>query len=191
MVWEKRARDEEEKADQLYALMNEELRQEREESEKKLPEAIQVDRIIDGLTVYRYAKSYAEGTGAEGTLASAPASSAPPEPLNKFEILDSSPYSEENPIPMDEAIPNGTYYRIQLGAYGVSIAPDLFEGISPITGERSKETGLVKYYAGKFSRYEDASTAVPRIHSLGFEDAFIVAWYNGIQVTTQKAKQLE
>ena len=92
---------------------------------------------------------------------------------------------------MNEQIPPGTCYRIQLGAYGVSIAPDLFRGISPISGELHKETGLVKYYAGKFSRYEDASAAVPRIHSMGFEDAFIVAWYNGIQVTTQKAKQLE
>ena len=191
MVWEKRARDEEEKADQLYALMNEELQKEREESNKKVPEAIEVDRIIDGLTVYRYARSYAGGTTEPGTAASATATSSPPEPLNKFDILDHSPYNEEHPIPMDEEIPPGTYYRIQLGAYGVSIAPDLFGGISPVTGERSKETGLVKYYAGKFSRYEDASTAVPRIHSLGFEDAFIVAWYNGVQVTTQKAKQLE
>jgi len=191
MVWEKRARDEEEQADQLYARMNEELRKEREDSEENLPEAIQVDRIIDGLTVYRYARSYPGGTGEAGEVAPAPATSSLPEPLNNFEILDRSPYSEGNPIPMDEAIPSGTCYRIQLGAYGVSIAPDLFGGISPVTGLRSKENGLVKYYAGKFSRYEDASTAVPRIHSLGFEDAFIVAWYNGIQVTTQKAKQLE
>jgi hypothetical protein len=54
-----------------------------------------------------------------------------------------------------------------------------------------KERGLVKYYAGKFSRYEDASSAIPRVHSQGYEDAFIVAWYNGIPVSTQKAKQLE
>jgi len=49
----------------------------------------------------------------------------------------------------------------------------------------------VKYYAGKFSRYEDASSAIPRIHSMGYEDAFIVSWYNGNPVSTQKAKQLE
>ncbi len=48
-----------------------------------------------------------------------------------------------------------------------------------------------KDFDQKFSRYEDASAALPRIQSLGYEDAFIVAWYNGIQVTTQKAKQLE
>ena len=191
MVWEKRARDEEEEADSLYALMNEKLRDQRDDPEKNLPGAIEVDRIIDDLTVYRYAGSYTGGTGETGMPPPVPATKSQPEPFEDFEILEQSPYSEENPIPMNEEVPHGTCYRIQLGAYGVSIAPDLFRGISPITGELNKETGLVKYYAGKFSRYEDASAAVPRIHSIGFEDAFIVAWYNGIQVTTQKAKQLE
>ena len=111
--------------------------------------------------------------------------------INKFAILSESPYDEANPIPMDEALPPGTFYRIQLGAFGYAIDPSSFKGISPLTGEYVEERGLVKYYAGKFSRYEDASTALPRIHSRGFEDAFIVAWYNGSQVATQKAKQLE
>ncbi len=71
------------------------------------------------------------------------------------------------------------------------MSPGAFGGISPVTGERLKDKGLIKYYAGKFSRYEDASEALPRIQTLGYEDAFIVAWYNGIQLTTQKAKQLE
>ena len=154
-------------------------------------EAIEVDRIVDGLTVYRYARSYTGGKDETGVMATAPVSSSLPEPLNKFEILEQSPYSEENPIPMDEELPSGTFYRIQLGAYGVTVSQDHFGGISPITGEYNRERGLVKYYAGKFSRYEDVSMAVPRIHTLGFEDAFIVAWYNGVQVTTQKAKQLE
>jgi N-acetylmuramoyl-L-alanine amidase len=73
----------------------------------------------------------------------------------------------------------------------MKVSPSTFGGISPLSGELIEERGLVKYYAGEFSRYEDASSALPRIHSLGYEDAFIVAWYNGIQVSTQRAKQLE
>jgi N-acetylmuramoyl-L-alanine amidase len=92
---------------------------------------------------------------------------------------------------MDVALPGGTFYRIQLGAFGSALEPGAFGGITPVTGEHVSDKRLVKYYAGKFSRYEDASTALPRIQSLGYEDAFIVAWYNGIQVSTQKAKQLE
>ena len=92
---------------------------------------------------------------------------------------------------MDVAIPSGTYYRIQLGAFGMEVSPSTFGGISPLTGELIEDRGLIKYYAGEFSRYEDASSALPRIHSLGYEDSFFVAWYNGIQVSTQRAKQLE
>ncbi len=92
---------------------------------------------------------------------------------------------------MDVAVPKGTFYRIQLGAFGSMVDPGTFGGLSPVTGERLKDRGLIKYYAGKFSRYEDASVALPRIQSQGYEDAFIVAWYQGIQVSTQKAKQLE
>ena len=180
MVWEKRARDEEELADQLYAKMDQERSEHAEGNAVNPPESIEVDRVVDGLTVYRYTNRATESQAA-------PVSSR----INKFAILSESPYDEANPIPMDEALPPGTFYRIQLGAFGYAIDPSSFKGISPLTGEYVEERGLVKYYAGKFSRYEDASTALPRIHSRGFEDAFIVAWYNGSQVATQKAKQLE
>ena len=111
--------------------------------------------------------------------------------MNRFDILRQSPYSTDNPIPLDVALPGGTFYRIQLGAFSSELEPDAFRGISPITGERIIERGLIKYYAGKFSNYDDASTALSLVRSDGYEDAFIVAWYNGNPVSTQKAKQLE
>lgn len=176
MVWEKRASDEELMADQLYAQMELERSIQSERAAVNPPETIEVDRELGDLTVYRYTNAEPEAKG---------------ELINSFDILGQAPYTTANPIPMDEALPPGTFYRIQLGAFGAALDPNAFEGISPITGEYLKDRGLIKYYAGKFSRYEDASTALPRIHSQGYEDAFIVAWYNGTQVSTQKAKQLE
>lgn len=191
MVWEKSARDEEAEADMLYAKMEMERSLHSSKSAVNPPESIEVDRVIDDLTVYRFAEPGKQENIAPGAqLVSdnpAPAISR----VNRFDILNGSPYDDNNPIPMDIPIPKGTFYRIQLGAFGAEVGPGAFDGISPITGEHLKERGLVKYYAGKFSRYEDASTAIPRVHSQGYEDAFIVAWYNGIPVSTQKAKQLE
>jgi len=92
---------------------------------------------------------------------------------------------------MDLPIPDGIFYRIQLGAYAQAVEPGTFDGISPITAETLKERGLIKYYAGKFTKYDDASTALSRVRSKGFEDAFVSAWYNGSPISTQKAKQLE
>ncbi len=85
----------------------------------------------------------------------------------------------------------GVFYRIQLGAYGQPVEPGTFRGISPVTAETIADRGLIKYYAGKFSRYENASDGLARIRSSGYEDAFIVAWYHGTPISTQKAKQLE
>ena len=177
LVWEKKAADEEEIADQLYAKMEQERAKHADSPAVNPPESIEVDRVVDGLTMYRY-------TEADQEIKGEPA-------ISRFDILSQSPYGETNPIPMDVALPPGTFYRIQLGAFGFAVDPAVFGGISPITGENLKDRGLVKYYAGKFSRYEDASSALPRIHSKGYEDAFIVAWYNGNLVSTQKAKQLE
>jgi hypothetical protein len=184
MVWEKRALDEEELADQLYAQMDRERSKLSTGSAVNRPETIEVDRQIGDLTVYRYTQSQDKQT-VEKVV------SEPINQINEFEIVGQAVYSTARPIPMNVTVPPGTFYRIQLGAFGMEVSPDTFGGISPVTGEFLKERGLIKYYAGKFSRYEDVSSALPRIHSLGYEDAFIVAWYNGIQVSTQKAKQLE
>ena len=191
MVWEKRARDEEQVADQLYSQMEQERTQQSSKPAVNMPETIEVDREIDGLTVYRYTKPESEARGAPDTQPPGAKTNPVSSQINRFDILAQAPYSATNPIPMDVALPPGAFYRIQLGAFGAALDPGAFGGLSPITGENLKDRGLIKYYAGKFSRYEDASSALPRIHSQGYEDAFIVAWYNGAQVPTQKAKQLE
>ena len=92
---------------------------------------------------------------------------------------------------MDVELPDGVFYRIQLGAFGAPVLPGEFGGISPVTGEHLAERNIYKYYAGKFSRYEDASLGLTRIRNQGYEDAFVVAWYMGRPITVQRAKQLE
>jgi hypothetical protein len=184
LVWEKKAKDEEERADELYVQVEQRRKVQSAGPAVHPPEVLEVDRQIGDLTVYRYK------TGQDNRSASTKGPKSPSK-LKRFEILGHSPYSKSHPIPMDEAIPAGTYYRIQLGAFGMEVSPSSFGGISPLSGQVLEERGLVKYYAGEFSRYDDASSALPRIHTLGYEDAFIVAWYNGIQVSTQRAKQLE
>jgi hypothetical protein len=190
VVWEKRARDEEAMADQLYAKMEQERSASKTAPSVNPPETIVVDKVIGDLTVYRF-KDPDQGNGGQPETSNVVTAANGSSVTRGFEILGQSPYSADNPIPMDVALPSGTLYRIQLGAFGMELEPDAFGGLTPITGEHIKDRGLVKYYAGNFSRYEDASTAIPRVHSIGYEDAFIVAWYNGTPLPTQKAKQLE
>jgi len=181
MLWEKKARDEEKIADDLYAKLEAERTANNARISSAIPDAIEVDTVMGDLTVYRYTQS--------GPTASTSAS-AKPIP-DGFEMLDHSPYSLHNPIPMDVPLPPGVFYRIQLGSFTEKVEPEAFKGISPITGIHAEGQGRVKYFAGKFTKYEDASTALSMMQAQGYEDAFIVAWYNGNIVSTQKAKQLE
>ena len=198
MVWEKKARDRQELADLLYARMKEIP----EAPSASTPGVIEVDTVIRDITVYRYTGAaggnqqeldYSRHEPGEDSEQGKVVSGEAPANLatSRFDILPASPYDRSHPIPLDVSIPSGVFYRIQLGAYSGEVAFDAFGGLSPITGESVPERGLLKYYAGKFNRYEDASRALSRIRSAGYEDAFVVAWYNGIPISTQKAKQLE
>ncbi|MEZ5069847.1 MAG: tetratricopeptide repeat protein [Bacteroidales bacterium] len=223
MLWEKRAAEEEAKADALYARMNRESGSAEPSPAVNVPESIALDRVVGETKVYRFVgelegapEEQATGPGrpdpsSQETAASLPeetpalpaetAAFRPAEPaatlpakpaaMNRMEILPSSPYSEDNPIPMDVDLPAGVHYRIQLGAFGAPVLPGEFGGISPVTGEHLRDRNIYKYYAGKFSRYEDASLGLNRIRNQGYEDAFVVAWYMGNSITVQRAKQLE
>ena len=178
MVWEKKSLDEEELADVLYARMENEKPPEKSRPSVNVPETIDPQPVVEG-----------EPGTQPGMKPPVVAESSGH--LNRFEILGESPYSAANPIPVDVSLPEGVFYRIQLGAYGQAVDPGTFRGISPVTAETIADRGLIKYYAGKFSRYENASDGLARIRSSGYEDAFIVAWYHGNPISTQKAKQLE
>jgi hypothetical protein len=190
ILWEKKSRDQQEMAEELFVLYEaEEARQ--KIAENRMPDTIEEDTVMNGITVFRFTSS-ATADGEPGTPPKQALGVQEKEDgMNRFRILDQSPYEEARSIPMDVPIPPGTFYRIQLGVYSGEVETATFKGITPITGERLTDRGLVKYYAGKFTRYSDASSALARIQSRGFEDAFVVAWYNGKPITTHQAKQLE
>ena len=106
-------------------------------------------------------------------------------------ILNTSPYNSTNPIPVDVSLPKGSFYRIQLGAFGKSIAYDAFGGISPITAESIEGKSLTRYYAGKFSRHKDAEESLIKVKSNGYKDAYIVGWYNGEKMSIDRVREFE
>ena len=109
---------------------------------------------------------------------------------NEFENLEKSPYNEENPIPMEFSLPKGIIYRVQLGVFSAEPNPDRFKGFYPITGEITSN-GLYKYYAGLFKRYKSAENVTKIIKEEGFNDAFIVAYQDGVKIPTEKAISFE
>jgi len=105
---------------------------------------------------------------------------------NAFEKVSGAVYSETKPIPIDEPLPEGLLYKIQVGAFRNPIPQTLFKGFSPISGQRTS-SGITRYFAGSFLDFKDADAAKQEIRNLGYRDAFVVAFKNGTRVNINDA----
>lgn len=110
---------------------------------------------------------------------------------SRFLILDRSPYNEQNPFPLDQPLPEGPFYRIQLGVFSQKPAWNAFGGLTPVTAEKVPGKTMVRYYAGKFDKYTEARNALEKVKQSGFRDAFIVAWYNREKLPVDKVMEFE
>ncbi|MBN1991010.1 MAG: tetratricopeptide repeat protein [Bacteroidales bacterium] len=108
-----------------------------------------------------------------------------------FQVVEDSPYEKGTPIPLDEKLPEGVVYRIQLAAFSNAISPKIFKGMVPVSAETVSKSNVTKYYVGMFRFYADAEKALPIVRSRGFKDAFVVAWHNGKPITPARAQSLE
>ncbi len=116
----------------------------------------------------------------------------PKQPLiYEFKVMAKSPYTSVNQIPLNQPLPDGIIYRIQMGAFSKPVEPERFKGIIPINGETIQNGTVTKYYAGQFSRMADAEKALNKVREYGFRDAYIVSFYNGKSIPINRAKELE
>jgi hypothetical protein len=157
-----------------------------------------LDTIIEGIKVYHYNTE-------ELTISNNPADKSETavkfpkvsQPVtdesnnNNFSILSRPAYSSVHPFENDFQMPPGVFYRIQLAVYSKEVSWDQFGGIQPITVEKNGDGGVIKYFAGKFSKYSDAESALTRIRSSGFKDAFIVSYFNGHQMSVEQVREFE
>ncbi len=108
-----------------------------------------------------------------------------------FQFKLPTPYSDQNPVPMDRILPGGVIYRIQVGVFSHMVRHDFFSKLFPVTAEMDLEKNFIRYYAGFFKRYTEAENTLPLIQQDGFKDAFIVAHFQGEKITLKRAKELE
>lgn len=90
-------------------------------------------------------------------------------------------YSATKPIPVNEKLPEGLIFKVQIGAFRNPIPQDLFKGMSPITGETTPQ-GFTRYTAGLFTTFATADKVKQEIRDLGYKDAFVVAFLNGKRI---------
>ncbi|HOK37692.1 MAG TPA: hypothetical protein P5538_00890 [Bacteroidales bacterium] len=82
-------------------------------------------------------------------------------------------------------------YKIQIGAFYQELTSDKLPSVSPIYIEKVPESRLLRYLVGHFLKYPNAVKSLPKVRNLGFNDAFIVAYYKGKRIPIYEARQLE
>ncbi len=102
-----------------------------------------------------------------------------------------SRYNSSNPIPVNEDLPDGIIYMIQLGAFSSSKNATVFKGLEPLTAIKKPNSDIRKYYAGKFISIKNAEKNLPKVKYKGFSDAFIVAFQDGKIIPVNQAVKLE
>jgi len=112
------------------------------------------------------------------------------EPL-AFQISDKSPYDTQNPIPVNESLPSGVIYKIQLGAFSKPLEISSFKGMNPVSIDRPSGAKVSKYFIGRFRKFAETEKSLTVVRSKGFKDAFIVAWLDGKSIPVSRAQSME
>ncbi|TVR40101.1 MAG: hypothetical protein EA392_04725 [Cryomorphaceae bacterium] len=99
-------------------------------------------------------------------------------------------YYDDRNVGINEPLPEGLVYRIQLGYFFKADGQDAFHGLFPITGEDLGD-GKIRYYAGMFTSYEDASRAKAYIREKRIGDAFVVPYLDGKKINIKRAIEAE
>jgi hypothetical protein len=102
---------------------------------------------------------------------------------------DKPAYSSASPIPVDQPLPEGLVFKVQIGAFRKPIPNEAFGGLSPVSGENTRP-GWIRYCVGLFRTFEPANLVKKAMRGQGFKDAFVVAYYNGKRISLGEAYAL-
>ncbi len=111
--------------------------------------------------------------------------------IDGLEVKNTNVYSDEKPIAIDPKMPDGLIFKVQIGAFRNRLPNTTFKGLTPIIAQTTT-SGYYRYMAGDFIEYKNADAVKNDLRNLGYKDAFVVAYYNGIRINlneaTEKAK---
>jgi len=123
----------------------------------------------------------------EGTMPLPRAPAGAPGPLlaDVFELRPAST-RRATAIAMDEPMPAGIVFKVQIGAFRNAVPQEVFSDMSPVTGE-SVGNGLTRYSAGLFVGFDGAAAAKDQVRDRGYRDAFVVAYRDGERIPLGEA----
>ena len=103
-----------------------------------------------------------------------------------FEVKQGNAYNKTHTIPINEKLPDGLVFRVQIGAFKNPIPANAFKGLTPVGGETTPQ-GFIRYQAGMFDKYGNANAVKNDLRKLGYKGAFVVAYLNGKRINLAEA----
>ena len=110
---------------------------------------------------------------------------------NSFAMLEEEVVERNTEtLPIFESNPSGLNFRVQVGAFRRPVREDVYREFTPVSGQKLNN-GLIVYMAGYFNNSSDAMGAQKTIRSIGYSDAFVVAYCNDERLPFWKGKEHE
>ena len=107
-----------------------------------------------------------------------------------FRTTNGAVYSDDAPIPMNNKRTGGLVYKVQVGAFRNPLPQDHFKEFAPISGE-VLANGITRFMVGYFKKFAPANDAKGKVNGIGYSDAFVVAYCNGVRITIDQALLIE
>jgi hypothetical protein len=95
--------------------------------------------------------------------------------------------SEKTTVHDNIIYPKNSVFSIQIGAFVKPISDEFYQNFSPVISEKLNDN-LKRYTVGLFVTQTQARSALRKIRSMGYQDAFIVVHDNGNRMTLQQWK---
>jgi hypothetical protein len=92
----------------------------------------------------------------------------------------------------ENAVFGDVTFEVQLGIFGENIDEETLEPYLDLENLKMTniENSLVRYSIGSFTNLQSAMLKHTAIEKQGFENTYIIAFYNGTQISLKKAQEL-
>ena len=174
-----------EKKEQLAALILGQVQlQERLNAQQQALVALPNQAVYEALLQ----QSYRPQVSAQAELAQGVGSAAVAGSV--FALQEKQAQTQAAPLPVGLPCPQGLVFRVQVGAFRKPVPAERFREFTPVDGQ-VLANGLTVYMAGYFSSSTEALQQQKLIRTLGYPDAFVVAYQNCSRLSLAQGRALE
>jgi hypothetical protein len=112
--------------------------------------------------------------------------------LKDGKMVNAEDYMDHSKDSSNPAVFGEVLYKVQIGIYGQNNQKQIDEAyqLSDDIETADLNNGLVRYSVGKFTNLQAAMIKLNSLNGQGFENSYIISFYNNEQISLKKAQEL-